>query len=358
MRIIFATLLLIAIPLFVRADITLEKELDNHIKSAVAAGQYQSLIIAYMQDGQTLIRAYGTLQVGSDAQPTIDTLFELSSNSKTFAGSLLALLAARGEISLDDPVNLYLPDGVKIATFNGVEVSLKHLATHRAGLPYTPADYVTQENDPSPYSDYTMTDLWKSVNAFKPTRESGSHYQYSAFGFGILSQALSQHMGLPYFDLLKKEILTPLKMTSTYVTVPINQRQRLAQGHLPNGTSTDLLMDQGALMAAGFMITNLNDLLKYMRAHMGESEISISSGLKLSHHTYTEEPTMGLGWENSDGTTNRFHYGTGQGHRAFIGFNKTDSKRRGVIVLTNTKYGTTDIGKHALNPNHKLPEIK
>jgi CubicO group peptidase (beta-lactamase class C family) len=92
-------------------------------KESSWAGQYQSLIIAYIQDGETLIRAYGTLQVGSDAQPNTNTLFELSSNSKTFAGSLLALLAARGEISLDDPVNLYLPDSVEMATFNEVEVS-------------------------------------------------------------------------------------------------------------------------------------------------------------------------------------------------------------------------------------------
>ena len=358
MRTMLAILLLIATPILVRAEITLDQELDHHIRKAVEIRQYQSLILAYIQGSETLIRAYGTLLAESNAEPDSDTLFELSSNSKTFAGSLLALLASRNEVSLDDPVNLYLPDGIKMASFNGVEVTLKHLATHRAGLPYAPEDYVTDKNSPSPYADYRIADLWKSVNAFKPTREAGTHYQYSAFGFGVLSQALAHHMKKPYFELLEQEILKPLGMTSTYQSVPKNQHHRLAPGHLANGERTDLLMDQGALMAAGFMITNLSDLLKYMKAHMDESEASLSTGLRLSQQAHTEQPIMGLGWENSAGTTNRFHYGTGQGHRAFIGFNKNDPQRRGVIVFTNTKYGAIDIGKRALNPDHKLPEIE
>ena len=358
MRTVLSIIVSVMLAFTANAEIMLEKALDDHIKQAVEAGKYQSLIIAYMQDGETLVKSYGTLTAETDDKPTADTLFELSSNSKTFAGSLLAILADRGVLSINDPVNKYLPDGVRMASLEGVEVTLKHLATHRSGVPYAPADYATDENDKTPHANYTVDDLWKSINAYKPERKAGGEYQYSAFGYGILSQALAHHMGMEYFDLLKQEILDPLGMTSTYEVVPDSERHRLAQGHLPGGEKTDLLMDQGALKAAGFMITTINDMLKYMKAHMGETKTPISEAIKLSHPAYTQSPIMGLGWENTAGSINRNHIGTGQGHRVHIGFNYNDPKRRGSLVMANTRFGTEDIGKRALNPSHKLPPIE
>jgi len=358
MKHIIITFCLVILPYAVNAKILLEPALKAHIEQAVTAGQYQSVIIAYMQDGETVVKSFGTLVAGSDAAPNADTLFELSSNSKTFAATLLGIMAARGDVALDDPVNMYLPQGVRIASFDGVDVTLQDLATHMSGLPLYPEDYAIDENDPTPHSEYSLDELWASINAFKPTRKSGEKWLYSAFNFGVLSQALAHHMGKNYFSLVKEEILEPLDMTSTYLHLPDSERYRFAQGHLPGGEKTDNLIDHGALYAAGSMFTTVNDLLKFMRAHMSEGDSTIAEGIALTHPLYDTTHGMGLGWENTENSINRNHFGTGGGHRSYIGFNKDDPERRGVIIFTNTRFGIVDIGHHALTSTHPLPDAE
>lgn len=358
MKRILITFLFAWVPLTVGAEIQIEEALDAHIEKAVGMGQYQSLIIAYMQDGETLVKSYGTLEVGSDAAPNADTIFELSSNSKTFTGTLLGIMVARGDVALDDPVNMYLPDGVKLASFEGVEITLKDLATHMSGLPIYPEDYETDDNDPTPYSDYTVDDLWKSINVFKPTRQSGEKWHYSSFNFGVLSHALAHHMGKDYLTMLREEILEPLGMTDTYFRLPESEKHRFAQGHLPEGEKTENLIDNGALYAAASMFTTVNDIAKFMRAHMGLDDNPIADGVALTHPLYDTSHGMGLAWENTKNSINRNHFGTGGGHRAYIGFNKDDPKGRGVIIFTNTRFGIVDIGHNALTPSHPLPEIE
>ncbi len=339
-----------------KADIMIEPALEAHIENEIAAGKYQSLIIAYMENGETIIRSFGQLEQGSDLKPNRETIFEFSSNSKTFAATLLGIMAARGDVSLDDPVNNYLPKGVHLKSFEGVDITLQDLATHMSGLPLYPEDYIIDENDPNPRANYTLEDLWTSVNAFEPTRKSGDRWQYSSFNYGILSQALAHHMGEDYYDLIASEILKPLGMSSTYLNLPEEESYRLAQGHLATGDKTDNIRNQGALYAAGSMFITLNDAILFLRAHMGEVKTPIDDGIALTHPLYDTSHGMGLAWENTKSRINRNHFGTGGGHRAYIGFNKDDPKRRGVIVFTNTRYGIVDIGHRALNPDHPLPE--
>lgn len=358
MKRIIIILCFIWVPFTVNAKIQLDPALEAHIAQAVKAGQYQSMIIAYMQDGETLIKSYGTLVKGSDETPNADTLYELSSNSKTFTGTLLGIMVARGDVALNDPVNMYLPDGVKLASFEGVDITLQDLATHMSGLPLYPEDYETLDNDPTPYSDYTVDDLWASINAFKPTRKSGEKWHYSSFNFGVLSHALANHMGKDYLTMVREEILEPLGMTDTYFRPPDSEKHRFAQGHLPGGEKTENLIDTGALYASASMFTTVNDILKFMRAHMGLDDNPIAQGIALTHPLYDTTHGMGLAWENTKNSINRNHFGTGGGGRAYIGFNKDDPNGRGVVIFTNTRFGVVDIGHNALTPSHPLPDIE
>ncbi len=338
------------------ANIIIEPALDAHIESEIEAGKYQSLIIAYIENGETLIKSYGELEDGAGVKPNADTLFEFSSNSKTMTATLLGIMAARGDVSLDDPVNKYLPDGIRLKPFEDVDISLQDLATHMSGLPLFPEDYSIDESTPTPRSEYTVHDLWNSINAFEPTRKSGEKWQYSSFNYGVLSHVLARHMEQDYYTLVQQEILDPLGMSNTYLHLPESEKYRFAQGHLASGERTSNLVDHGALYAAGSMFITLNDAIKFLRAHMGEVKTPIDEGIALTHPLYDTSHGMGLAWENTTGSINRNHFGTGGGHRAYIGFNKDDPKRRGVIIFTNTRFGIVDIGHRALNPDHPLPE--
>jgi CubicO group peptidase (beta-lactamase class C family) len=323
--------------------------LTEHINENIINGNYNSIIIASIDDNATNIHTFGEMIQGSDNKPNIDTFFEMSSISKTFLGSLVGVLVERGQIKLSDPINNYLPKNVKISSFNDKEITILNLITHFSGLPYMPEDY-----DVENISQYSIDDLWNSINNFKPSREAGEKWEYSTFGAGLLAQALAYHFDTNYQAMIEEEILTPLNMTQTYLTLPEDKKHLFAQGHLPGNIQTSALVNHGALYAGGSMITTTRDMIKYIKAHMGLVKSEISDGLMLTHPLYTTNDNMGLAWENTPDSNNRNHYGTGGGHRAYIGFNKNGNK--GVVAFTNTKFGIIDIGHRALNPNHPLKE--
>jgi CubicO group peptidase (beta-lactamase class C family) len=82
-------------------------------------------------------------------------VFEIASVTKVFTGILLAQAVLSGEVKLDDPISMYLPEGVTAPEYEGKSITLLDLATHTSGLPRMPDNF--HPKDPSnPYADYTM----------------------------------------------------------------------------------------------------------------------------------------------------------------------------------------------------------
>ena len=88
-----------------------------------------------------------------------DTEFEIGSITKVFTALMLADMAAKGEVKLDDPIAKYLPPGVTGPTKDGKAITLLDLATHTSGLPRMPSNFAPK--DPAnPYADYSQDQLW------------------------------------------------------------------------------------------------------------------------------------------------------------------------------------------------------
>jgi CubicO group peptidase (beta-lactamase class C family) len=80
--------------------------------------------------------AYGRVSIGGQ-EPTADTIFEIGSITKVFTAFLLADMVERGEVALNDPVQKYLPESVKVPSRGRKEILLVDLATHSSGLEVT-----------------------------------------------------------------------------------------------------------------------------------------------------------------------------------------------------------------------------
>ena len=78
---------------------------------------------------------YGRLSATDERVPDGDTVFEIGSITKVFTGILLAQAVVNGEVKLDDPISMYLPEGVTAPEYEGRSITLLDLATHTSGLP-------------------------------------------------------------------------------------------------------------------------------------------------------------------------------------------------------------------------------
>ena len=77
---------------------------------------------------------YGRLSATDDRVPDADTVFEIGSITKVFTGILLAQAVSNGEVKLDDPISMYLPEGVTAPVYEGKSITLSRtdINVHRS----------------------------------------------------------------------------------------------------------------------------------------------------------------------------------------------------------------------------------
>jgi CubicO group peptidase (beta-lactamase class C family) len=83
----------------------------------------------------------------------------------------------------------------------------------------------------------------------------------------LLGQALSNRAGVSYERLLYKEIVTPLGLKDTNITLTSSQQTRLIQGHTATYQKARP-WDEDALAGAGAIRSTADDMLTYLEANL------------------------------------------------------------------------------------------
>ena len=111
----------------------------------------------------------GLINVRASTGGDAGALFEIGSITKVFTALLLADMAAKGEVRLDDPVAKYLPAGA-LAAHGHRPMTLRDLASHYSGLPRLP-DNLNVGDMTDPYSTYAKPTSSPSSRAgLRPAR--------------------------------------------------------------------------------------------------------------------------------------------------------------------------------------------
>jgi D-alanyl-D-alanine-carboxypeptidase/D-alanyl-D-alanine-endopeptidase len=330
------------------------------IVERVDAGLYRSIVVGVVDpDGARRAVAYGVRDAGGtpvDAQ----TVYEIGSVTKAFTGILLAEMAERGEVGLEDPLQAHLPEGVRVGVAGERPIRLVDLATHLSGLPRLPGNL----NPPdlrNPYAAYTEDDLWAFLAAHSPARAPGARYEYSNLGVGLLGHVLARRAGSSYFALLQERVLDPLGITRTAGRFTAAMAGNIATGHDAQGTAVPY-WDGDVLAGAGFLRASTDDMLRFLAANLFPPDGPLGRAIRRSHiaRAPAGAPTMhvGLGWHIATRGERSFvwHNGGTGGFRSFLGFDAAAGW--GVVVLTNTSRSVDAIGLHLLDAATPLPPVE
>lgn len=316
------------------------------------------IVVGIINQEGSKILSYGKL---SKDGPEVDgdTVFELCSVTKVFTAILLADMVERGEVGLNDPIDKYLPQSVKVPTRNGEKITLLHLATHTSGLPSTPRKSSPRDDKPG-YVDFSVDQLYDFLSNSTLTGEIGSKYQYSNLGMGLLGHVLSLRAGEPYRTLVIKRICQPLGMKSSRFELSPALQSRLARGQYLDGQVAHKHQIPPLLSGAGGLRSTANDMLKFLAANIGLLKSPLYTAMQKTHTGQKSikgnKLMSGLAWLviREDDLHILFHGGERPGYRSFIGFNP--QKKTGVVVLTNSAQIIMDIGFFALT--NKLEVFK
>lgn len=359
-----------------------EAELKSLVEKRINQKFSVGIVLGVIEkDGATTIVSAG--DSGAGREPLREnSVFEIASITKVFTTTLLALLAQKGNVSLSDPIERYLPEGVHapvyMAAFNGFsnsdelinqntylfknynnnQITFESLATHHSGLPRMPTNWVFSDRA-NPYTDYSVDLMYEFLTNHILSRNVGESYEYSNLGMGLLGQLLGEVDGSSYSELVSKEILAPLNMSMTGVNFNDFQKQWMVQGHNTYGEPVPN-WDFTSLDAAGAIRSTAKDMLRFLDANIGEPKTPLEKAMRETHTVresadYNE--MVALGWHVLDDKGSKIIYHTGRtgGFISFAGFDP--KKEIGVVVLANSGGEVRDIGLHLLNRRHHLGTV-
>jgi serine-type D-Ala-D-Ala carboxypeptidase/endopeptidase len=251
------------------------------------------LVVGVTADGASAFWHRGRLPDGPRS------ILEIGSITKVFTTTLLAELAREGLVSLHDPVQRFLPDGVRMPR-RGREITLEDLATHRSGLPRLPKGLLlpglTRERR-NPYASLSEAKLKDAIAPSRPRRAPGHRPVYSNYGMGLLGYVLARRAGTGYERLVRARICEPLGLVDTWIDTPSSERSRVATGHTWRGRETPH-WDLAALAGAGGLRSTAPDLLHFLRLHAPSSDSPLAAAARETRRRRAPwgRIGIGLGW--------------------------------------------------------------
>ncbi|KAB1159999.1 serine hydrolase [Tenacibaculum aiptasiae] len=308
-----------------------------------------SLTAMVIKDQEILwSKAFGSSDLSRKRKASINTLCSICSITKSFTAVAIMKLVDEGKLDLDAKLKDILPFyKVKQKFPKGGAVTVRSLLAHSSGLPKnTEHSYFTGPDFRFP----SQKEFRAALKNMETTKEVGADINYSNIGYALLGEIIEEVSGMPYEVYLKKEVLTPLKMSSTFTEQQAkNKHIQQATGYTAvnrNRTrNTVNTFNTKSMKPAMALWTNIHDLAKYVtwqfRLHDAtKAEVLQPSTLKQMHKVQAtskdKRTTWGLGFEiikGSNGDHWVSHGGTCPGFVSAMQLNLTT--KMGFIVMIN-----------------------
>jgi D-alanyl-D-alanine-carboxypeptidase/D-alanyl-D-alanine-endopeptidase len=307
-------------------------------------------------DGSTRVLTFG--DAGPEALPLgPETIFEIGSITKVFTGTLLAEAVGRGEISLTEPIETYLPEGLHVPTRGGRHITALDLATHRSGIQDNRLRVVSVPGTP-----FQVERLYAALMDYELTRDIGSVSQYSNFGIDLLADILDRVTDGDYESTVRDRILTPLGMRNTGYTPTTATLEHAAQtfdstGHvIPTPVFGE---GQGRSVRGGVGLTsNIEEMLVFLKAYIDPPDSQLGEAMRMAQQTQTNGGKMGLTWDRRTAPGGQQIVSKTGGVRGFVSYIGFDPHARvGVVLLANVQgglKGLRNLGHHLVNPGIPL----
>ena len=243
----------------------LEARIDSLMRRFVQADG-PGAAIGVVRDGRFVLRkAYGLADLEWQVPLTPDTVFRIASVTKPFTAMAVMILAERGLLDVEAPLETYLPGW----SARGRRVTLRRLLDHTSGIwrhdNGTLPDRTRRSNLP-------LAETLAMIHAGDFEFEPGERYVYNNSGYMLLGQVIETVTGLGFGEVLQREIFEPLGMTQTGLLDPGTVTRKRAHGYVRGRRGFHNARPDAFnwSFAAGGLGSTLDDLARWeagLRAH-------------------------------------------------------------------------------------------
>lgn len=244
MKTIFSLLLctLLAAPIVTVAGSPPSGVLATALKPLVDEGKIAGAVMFVADKDKVLaLESVGYSSLATKTPMENDALFWIASMTKSVTGVAVMMLVDEGKISLDDPVEKYLPEfkGQQVQETEGGPlhppkhpITIRNVMTHTSGL--------LTARDPRLKNVPTLEEKVKQSAQFPLIREPGTKFEYNNVGINAAGRIVEVVSGMPYPEFMQQRLFTPLGMKDTTFWPSEEQAARLASSVRLNKDKTAL----------------------------------------------------------------------------------------------------------------------
>jgi beta-lactamase class C len=264
-----------------------QRIVDAAIHPLIAEHNIPGMAVAITINGEARFFNYGVASRESGAPVNEETLFEVGSVSKIFAGMLAAYAQELGKLSLNDHPGRYMPQLKGTAIDNA---SLLHLGTYTAGG--LPLQFPAEVTD--------NPQMVRYFQQWQPDASPGMQRRYSNPSIGLLGYLVGMAFEDNFTHSIEAQLLPALGLNHTYIRVPENAMTHYAWGY--NAKNEPIRVNPGVFDAEAYGIKSTSaDLIRLLQANIDPNNLNhpMRRAIATTQMGYFEVGAMvqGLGWE-------------------------------------------------------------
>lgn len=322
-------------------NLTEEDKLQLEQKLPEILNQYDinTAGIGIIKNGELIWTHYHGQQ-NKEVKANSETMFDVASITKSLVAETTLQLVGDNKISLDEPMHPYWVDPDIIDDPRHKLLTPRMVLTHTTG--FLNWRYANED----------------SKLAFK--HDPGEQFGYSGEGFEYLAKFLENKLGKSFPQIVQEQLIDPLKLENTSITVDQNFFAQMAQSKQQDGSAVGPYCrpegwcpEQGSWSAADALVISVEDYSKFMihsmdnqsysnqLAQQRNSMQSTSEEFKavdcerVGNELCPVEQGYGLGWQVLDyGDYQVVGHGGSDWSETAIAYFYSDSKD-GVVVFFN-----------------------
>jgi D-alanyl-D-alanine carboxypeptidase len=291
----------------IHLDDAMAASLQKTVSTLQSGKLYPGLSVAIsFPDGALWTGQSGKAVLSSKTSVTPDTLFSFGSISKTFVAALVARLAQRGTLSLDDPLSKYVP-----TFWKATDITLRELLNHTSGvMDVFDAPGMAAAILASPTRTWTVEQVLARVGKSRYAFAPGKGYKYSNTDYVLLGAVIEKATGQTVASLVRSEFLTPLGLTHTFLQTEETAKGTQAHGYMtpaakPRDNSAGAMLpftsEASVVGPAGAYVSTPSDLALWGSALYGGQildQATLASMVDISQTSpFKPKWVYGLGFE-------------------------------------------------------------
>ncbi|MGW0247199.1 serine hydrolase domain-containing protein [Nocardia goodfellowii] len=282
---------------------TVRGDLDAAVRSG-AVGAVATLT----DNGATAVSTSGLADIatGTAISADVPQHVRIGSVTKTFTAAIVLQLVAENRIDLDRPIGTYLPGLLTGDGVDGNVITVRQILGHRSGLP-EPTAYPHLNEYTAARDGHTYTPAQEIALALESPAQfaPGTRFAYTNTNYIVAGMLIEAVTGHRFTDELRDRILTPLRLSDTYL--PATGETGLRAPHPTGyatleGTVTDVTrMEPSVPWTSGSLVSTGADLNRFY--------LALLAG-KVVPQTQLRQMLDGLDMGSGDGMS----YGLGVGY--------------------------------------------